>query len=217
MNVNQWIILLFCLSVFYGCLEYRARTGDTPSFAQKYMAKESLSYEKKRDTLKAFFYFMAFVSLFPLSIGLVNINQWFSAYNLAVDSKSWTQIDGVLTKKYVAEQVERVSSGNMPSYETRTYSPQAEYQFVYEGVLLQSKGIDFKNGFASSDPADAKKQLLKLPSVGSEVVVFFDEVSKRTVLNPGENNTNYTPLIIISVVLALGVATLRFAVSLLLV
>lgn len=216
MNINQLLILVLCSVLFYGYLEYRARTADSPAYAQRYMADESVSEEEKRAELNAGFYFILFLTAFPLLIGLVNINQWFRAYNLAVDSQNWLKIDGVLTKKYVAASTEHRSSSSS-SIQTSTYSPQAEYQFEYQGKLYQSQGIDFKNGFSYGDPGYAEKQLSKLPDVGEAVAIFFDENSKRTVLNPGSKGTNYIPLILVSLVWVLGIFMLRFAFSLILV
>lgn len=62
MNIYQWLIVLLCSALLCGVHKYRARTADTPAFAQRYMTDEPVFEEEKRVELKAGFYFILFLS-----------------------------------------------------------------------------------------------------------------------------------------------------------
>lgn len=159
----------------------------------------------------AFLIIFTLVSAFPLLMGLWAVNHWFKEYNIAKQSVHWDVVPGKILSKGVHFQKQVGQSNSQVA--GKTYAPEVEYEFNYNGKTIKWNVIDFHNRPSSGDTKKSQAVLDKLPEVDQEVDVYFSAEHRKAVLIPGAAGTSYFGIIIGSFFYMLGLLGIKLIYS----
>jgi hypothetical protein len=126
------------------------------------------------------------VRIFPWIVVLVGA----SAMGLGVEntlrarsSLAWPSVEGRITSASV-ERKSSPSTTRQGSSDSITYRPQIVYAYAVEGTSYTGERISY-GGYATSDPADARRVVERYPEGRAVRVYYMPERHGECVLEPG--------------------------------
>lgn len=114
----------------------------------------------------------------PIFLGVILFLLDFRLLYKSIQSKNWSQIEGVITKS------ELYKSGGVDN--SVSYEPLVEYQYEVDGKLYKSKRIYFGSSIGSSfKKRKSQKYVNKFPT-GIKTTVYYNQLNtKQSVIETG--------------------------------
>lgn len=208
MTLTQAIIIFFILLVanlLYSQFISSQPKNNSPDYA--------INEAKNADTSSltpAIKYFGTAIFILPLLGGLWGINHWLKDYNLAKDTASWKQSEGVIVSKSINSKVISNHSTQVTSSDLTYFMPEVVYQFKIGGDKYEGTNIDYHSHPAYGDEDKVKQFLDSLPGVGESITVYINNDNTKTVIKPGTQNMSYFGILVSIPFFIVGLIGIKF-------
>jgi len=221
MNINQIVISIITLVILNWLWDQRIK--------RKKLALEDFEkpdveiIERRKKLLFSSRVILTPILAFPLIMGLLFTNKWFETYNMASESSSWDEVNGVVIDK----KVHTIIPGGSKNTSTKSYEylPLIEYEYHINGKTFTSKRINYHQNLAYTETDDVQLYLDEFPNIGEKITVYTTTVEipisneipdsvitsgknskahQLSVLVPGIEGMNYLSLVLTNIFTLLG-------------
>lgn len=208
MNLIQLISLIIILIAINFLWDMKNQTPNT-SISQQQNETHQNNQKKKGGLKPGMKIFLSIVLAFPLIMGALFVNQWFSGYNKSVATKDWKEVTGIVKEKTIMVSKTGGLDNRGSSTTLLNFKPRIVYTYTEGDRKRTYDTIDYFNKPLHSEESKVQAILDKYPDVKSSIPLYISPDKKNAVLHKGISNMNYWGIILASVFMLIGLAGLK--------